>query len=72
MWLFVLKPLGLGNGAIFAALIVAGIPVILGVSYLFFRAFEMPFMNAPVPSRAPLPYNHPPQPSMRDRSSSSP
>lgn len=45
LWQYWLKPLGLGNGAIFALLVVLGTPLIVGASYLFFRAFEMPFMS---------------------------
>jgi peptidoglycan/LPS O-acetylase OafA/YrhL len=51
MWLYALKPLGLSNTAIFIALVVGGLPIILGVSYLYFKAFEAPFMNTSAPAR---------------------
>lgn len=53
LWLFLLKPLGLGAGPIFAALLVGGVPLIIGLSYLFFLAFEKPFIGAPAAARRP-------------------
>ncbi len=47
LWLFVLKPAGLEGPALFAALLGLGLPLIIGLSYLFFLAFEKPFIGAP-------------------------
>jgi len=49
IWQFLLNPLGLGNGAVFVALMVGGIPLILAATYLFYRFFEAPFVGAPKP-----------------------
>ena len=51
LWLYALKPLGLGSVAIYVALLIGGFPIVLGVSYVFFRLFEAPFMNAPHTAR---------------------
>jgi len=55
LWLYALKPLGLGNGTIFVTLLLAGGPIIVGASYLFFRLFEKPFMNSPAPAQPTVP-----------------
>jgi peptidoglycan/LPS O-acetylase OafA/YrhL len=47
IWLHALKPIGLGDGAIYVALVLGGLPLVLGASYAFFKAFEEPFMRAP-------------------------
>ena len=45
LWLYALKPLGIGDAAIYVALVLGGLPLILAASYAFFRAFEEPFMG---------------------------
>jgi peptidoglycan/LPS O-acetylase OafA/YrhL len=49
IWQYALRPLGLGNATLFVLLLVAGVPLIIAASHLFFRAFEAPFMSAPAP-----------------------
>jgi len=46
-WQYLLQPSGLGDNSRFAVLLLAGGPLIVGVSYLFFRCFEQPFMQSP-------------------------
>jgi peptidoglycan/LPS O-acetylase OafA/YrhL len=45
LWQYVLRPIGLSQVAMFGALMVPGAAGVLGVSYLFFRIFEEPFMR---------------------------
>jgi peptidoglycan/LPS O-acetylase OafA/YrhL len=45
VWQYGLHPLGLGASATFALLGLVGVPLIVGVSYLFFLAFELPFLS---------------------------
>jgi peptidoglycan/LPS O-acetylase OafA/YrhL len=56
LWLYVLHPLGLDLSVMFALLMTAGLAIVLGVAYLFFRAFEAPFLGtrARVPAPAAL------------------
>jgi peptidoglycan/LPS O-acetylase OafA/YrhL len=46
LWLYVLKPLELDLSVMFALLMTAGLAIVLGVAYLFYRAFEAPFLHA--------------------------
>ena len=46
IWQYALMPVGLGDNAIFIVLMTLGLALILGASYLFFLAFERPFMRA--------------------------
>ena len=46
-WQYLIQPYGLGDNSRFAVLLLAGGPLILGASYLFFRCFEQPFMQSP-------------------------
>jgi len=45
LWLYVLIPLGLSREAMLASLLTLGLGIILVLSYLFFLAFEAPFMG---------------------------
>jgi GT2 family glycosyltransferase/peptidoglycan/LPS O-acetylase OafA/YrhL len=45
VWQYGLHPLGLGASATFALLALVGVPAIVGASYLFFLAFELPFLS---------------------------
>jgi len=46
-WQYLLRPAGLAFEARFAAIVLVGMPAIVGAAYLFHRAFEKPFMSAP-------------------------
>lgn len=45
LWQYDLRPLGLGQSQTFLLLALVGVPVIVGASYLFFLAFERPFLS---------------------------
>jgi len=45
IWQYLINPLGLSDLKGYYALVLIGTPLILGVSYLFYLAFERPFMN---------------------------
>lgn len=45
LWLFVCRPLGLGNGATFAFLMTAGLAAVCLIAALFHRAVERPFLR---------------------------
>lgn len=45
LWKFVIEPLKLGPVTSYWLLLFAGTPIISGVAYLFFLAFERPFLN---------------------------
>ena len=44
VWQYVVHPLHLGRGMTFAVLVLISTPVIIGLSYAFFLAFEKPFL----------------------------
>ena len=44
-WQYGVNPLHLGSLMTFIILVVAGVPLILGLSYLFFLLCERPFLN---------------------------
>jgi peptidoglycan/LPS O-acetylase OafA/YrhL len=52
IWKYTLRPFGLEGTAVYVVLLVAGLPLIVLASYLFYRVFEVPFMNAPSPKPA--------------------
>jgi peptidoglycan/LPS O-acetylase OafA/YrhL len=59
-WQYALKPAGLGETAMFAVLMTAGLSATLTAAYGFFRLFEAPFMSARartgrMPKAAPVP-----------------
>src|SRR5262249_61081557 len=45
-WQSLLRPLGLGFEAQFAAIVLAGMPAIVGAAWLFYRVFEKPFISS--------------------------
>lgn len=45
LWQYDLRPLGLDRSQTFLLLALVGVPVVLGASYLFFLAFERPFLS---------------------------
>ena len=45
LWQYGLHPLGKGPLATYLLLILIGLPLIIGASYVFFLAFERPFLN---------------------------
>jgi peptidoglycan/LPS O-acetylase OafA/YrhL len=49
LWQFVLTPLHVGPVGMFAFFLGPGALLVLGASWLFFRAFEYPFLTAPSP-----------------------
>jgi peptidoglycan/LPS O-acetylase OafA/YrhL len=53
LWQYVLNPLGLKLSVMFVLLLTAGLAVVLGVAYLFFRVFEAPFLGSRARVRAP-------------------
>jgi peptidoglycan/LPS O-acetylase OafA/YrhL len=60
VWQYALHPLGLGASPTFVLLAVVGVPVVVGASYLFFLAFESPFLGARrrsvrIPALRPVP-----------------
>lgn len=61
LWQYGLKPLGVASGTMFVVLVTVGIPLAVGLSYLFFLLFERPFMNTTPPTRrSPLTRSSPP------------
>jgi peptidoglycan/LPS O-acetylase OafA/YrhL len=55
LWQYVLLPLGLSREGQFVALMLGGLPLVLGVSYLFYLAFEAPFLRSAAKARAERP-----------------
>jgi peptidoglycan/LPS O-acetylase OafA/YrhL len=46
LWQYGLHPAGVGDELMFLLLLTAGLAVVLGGAYLFFRVFEQPFMRS--------------------------
>jgi peptidoglycan/LPS O-acetylase OafA/YrhL len=55
LWIHCVRHLPLGDVARFWSLLFAGGAAIVGVSYVFFRAFEAPFLRPPAPRAEPQP-----------------
>ena len=53
-WQYVVNPLGLGPLATFMTLAVLGVPLVVAASYLFFLAFERPFLSRSRRKRHPV------------------
>jgi peptidoglycan/LPS O-acetylase OafA/YrhL len=51
LWQYVVRPIGLGDDACFYFLMTVGFAAVLAGAYVFFRAFELPFMRSPVARR---------------------
>jgi peptidoglycan/LPS O-acetylase OafA/YrhL len=54
IWQYMVHPLGLRNSFTFGLLAALSAPIIPGCAYLFFLAFERPFLNTPPAVTSPL------------------